>query len=251
MRTETIEIYGAKLDLFINDDGKTRPMIIICPGGGYTHVSEREGKPVALCFYEKGYNCAVLTYTCAPQEHFPTQLIQLANSVKTVRRNATSLFTDPDKICTLGFSAGGHLAACLGCFWPEYGILAQVNAQILCYPVITAGKFAHRASFENLCEGNEDLIKMVSLEKMVRECVPPTFIWHTKADKSVPVENTLLFDKALTKAKIPHETLLFETGAHGISLATEEVVHPANPEPNKEVQVWPDKVDAWLKKLWK
>ncbi|MCR5760814.1 MAG: alpha/beta hydrolase [Sphaerochaetaceae bacterium] len=251
MRTETVEIYGAKLELFIHDDGKTCPMIVICPGGGYEHVSLREGKPVAMCFFSKGYNCSVLTYTCAPFERFPTQLIQLANSVKHIRINAESLNTDPDKICTMGFSAGGHLTACLGCFWPEYGINAQVNAQILCYPVITAGKFAHKGSFENLCEGNEDLMKMVSLEKMVRPCVPPTFIWHTKPDKSVPVENTLLFDKALTKEKIPHQVLLFETGEHGISLATEEVVHEANPEPNKEVQVWPDKADAWLKKLWK
>ncbi len=250
MIRQTVEIQGAKLELNVFDDHRVRPMIVICPGGGYEHVSLREGRPVSDRFNELGFNTAVLTYSVGPEAVFPTALIQLAYSVAFIRKNAEALSTDPDKICTMGFSAGGHLTACLGCFWPEYGYKAQVNAQILCYPVITSGKYAHKASFENLCRGNEDFVRQLSLEKMVRSCVPPTFIWHTKTDESVPVENSILFEKALTKENIVHEMKLFETGVHGLSLANEKVLNDKITEPNREVMVWPELAASFLNRIW-
>jgi dipeptidyl aminopeptidase/acylaminoacyl peptidase len=41
---------------------------------------------------------------------------------------------------------------------------------------------------------------------------------HTQEDASVPVENSILFYQALTKAKVPAEMYLFEHGAHGMGM---------------------------------
>ena len=42
---------------------KQRPLVLVVPGGGYNHVSPREGDPVALQFAAAGYHTAVLTYS--------------------------------------------------------------------------------------------------------------------------------------------------------------------------------------------
>ena len=57
----------------IND----RPLILLCPGGGYTRTSDREAEPMALKFLAMGYHAAVLRYSCAPAE-YPTSLKELA-----------------------------------------------------------------------------------------------------------------------------------------------------------------------------
>ena len=47
---------------------KQRPLVLVVPGGGYNHVSPREGDPVALQFAAAGYHTAVLTYSVGEAE---------------------------------------------------------------------------------------------------------------------------------------------------------------------------------------
>ena len=93
-----------------------RPLVLVCPGGGYHFTSEREAEIVAMQFNAMGYHSAVLDYSCAPAQ-FPTALLELSKSVAYLRAHAKEWCIDPDKIAVLGFSAGGHLAASLGVFW--------------------------------------------------------------------------------------------------------------------------------------
>ena len=202
----------------IND----RPLILLCPGGGYTRTSDREAEPMALKFLAMGYHAAVLRYSCAPAE-YPTSLKELAYSIKFLREHAKEWHIDPHKIVVEGCSAGGHLAASLGVFWDEdflaesQGLssseheLLRPDGLLLCYPVITSGEFAHRGSFENLLGSRqEELGEKLSLEKQVTSKVPKTFIWHTFADQSVSVEKSLLFVSALRRAGVPTEFHMYE-----------------------------------------
>ena len=93
-----------------------RPLVLVCPGGGYHFTSEREAEIVAMQFNAMGYHSAVLDYSCAPAQ-FPTALLELSKSIAYLRAHAKEWCIDPDKIAVLGFSAGGHLAASLGVFW--------------------------------------------------------------------------------------------------------------------------------------
>lgn len=119
-----------------------------------------------------------------------------------------------------GFSAGGHLAAALGVHWKEEG-LPRPDGLILCYPVITAGKYAHADSIRHLAGDSE--MDYWSLEKHVTQDTPPTFIWHTVTDETVPMQNSILFTESLAEKGVPVELHLYPNGKHGLSLATKEV----------------------------
>lgn len=220
-----------------------RPMVIICPGGGYSHVSDREGELLAMQFLAAGFHAAVLKYSVEPVR-YPTQLMELAKAVSLIRGNANKWHIIKDKIIIQGSSAGGHLAAAYGCFWKElcFGAeqeLFRPNGLILSYPVITSGEYAHRGSFEALLgERYDELKDKLSLENQVNSDTPKTFLWHTFDDGSVPVENTLLFIRALKKQNIPFECHIYPKGIHGLSLGNELTLGTSGSELQPEVTTW-------------
>ena len=162
-----------------------------------------------------------------------------------------------------GCSAGGHLAASLGVFWDEdflaesQGLsaseheLLRPDGLLLCYPVITSGEFAHRGSFENLLGSRQEgLGEKLSLEKQVTSKVPKTFIWHTFADQSVPVENSLLFVSALRRAGVPTEFHMYEKGAHGLALADKLTETNDGRAVQEECTSWIRLAHTWLESLF-
>lgn len=233
-----------------------RPMIIICPGGGYNHVSEREGEMIALSFLAMGYHAAVLHYSVAPAT-YPTQLLELAKAMCYVRRHMDEWHIDEEKIFVQGSSAGGHLAASLGCFWKRplfdeltggNSELVRPNGMILSYPVITSGEFAHRGSFQMvLADRYEELVDEMSLEKQVNSDTPKTFLWHTFEDGTVPVENTLLFAKALREKDIPFECHIYPRGRHGLALVNELTSSDGDKEIQPEVTNWIQMAGTFIK----
>ena len=167
---------------------KQRPLVLVVPGGGYSHVSPREGDPVALQFAAAGYHTAVLTYSVGEGAQNYQPLRQLNEALALLRQNAEEWHILPDKIAVCGFSAGGHLALS-GAVLDIPGETAQQrpNAVILGYPVVTAGEFAHRGSFVQLA-GSEDAAaqQVFTLEDQVTSDTPPVFVWHTMEDRTVP-----------------------------------------------------------------
>lgn len=261
----------ARLTVYIQETAspklkiKKRPLIIVCPGGGYGYTSDREAEPIALSFLAKGYHAAVLRYSCFPA-HYPTALLELARSVLIVREHAKEWYVDKDAIIIQGSSAGGHLAASFACFWhegflPEKLIedmsetgkeLLRPNGLMLSYPVITSGEFAHKDSFVKLLGDRlNELESQMSLENAVNENVPDTFIWATYTDGSVPVENSLLFAMALKKQNINTELHIFCEGGHGLALANHLTEGPGEKENVPSCEVWTDLAGTWLKnKFW-
>ena len=184
---------------------KQRPLVLVVPGGGYDHVSPREGDPVALQFAAAGYHTAVLTYSVGEGAQNYRPLRQLNEALALLRQNAGEWHILPDKIAVCGFSAGGHLALSAAVLdIPGETAQQRPNAVILGYPVVTAGEFAHRGSFVQLA-GSEDAAaqQAFTLEDKVTSDTPPVFVWHTMEDQTVPVENTLLLLTALRRAGVP------------------------------------------------
>lgn len=129
-----------------------KPLIIVCPGGGFLDCSPSEGECVALHFNREGYHAAVLEYSTeasAPGKcDYPKPLYDMAEAIKTIRNNAEDWNVDIAKITILGFSAGGNLCALYENSWnsellKEIGTSKQLkpNAVILCYP-LTDGKLS-------------------------------------------------------------------------------------------------------------
>lgn len=237
-------------------DNYTRPTVLICPGGSYQFVAFREAEPVALAFMARGYNAFVLNYSVAPQR-YPTALLELAAGVAFLRQCAKRFHVNPDALSVAGFSAGGHLAGCLGTMWQQSWIAEQLgvrindiapNALILSYPVISLTQSFHMHSCSNLLGDAADALQKskLSLEHQVSEKTPPTFLWHTIADPIVPVENSLLFANALQANHIPFELHLYPQGGHGLSLCTEETSRGDPAHVNPHCATWFSLCDQWL-----
>lgn len=236
---------------------RERPLILLCPGGGYEHTSDREAEPLAMRFLAMGYHVSILRYSCAPAV-YPAALLELATAVRLIREMAGEWHVMGDQIYVQGCSAGGHLACCLGAFWHEPWLAERVGAassgelrpagMILCYPVITSGEFAHRGSIENLLggPGDEKMLERVSLEKQVTGMMPPAFIWHTYSDESVPVENSLLLVGAMRKSGVQAEFHMYPVGAHGLSACDEQTARPDGFGVQKECQSWLPLAREWL-----
>ena len=129
------------------DPERKRPVVLICPGGGYQMTSDREAEALAVRFMAMGYHAAILRYSVAPAR-FPEALLQLATAVAMLRENAEKWHIDTEKIVVQGSSAGGHLAASLGVFWNKPFVAEALgmdsekfrpNGLMLSYPVITSG----------------------------------------------------------------------------------------------------------------
>ena len=265
MRFETYDIKNkysqdyAKVSFYLLDDSKEiavkkRPLVIVCPGGGYGFTSDREAEIVALQFTAMGYHAAVLRYSVAPAV-FPAAILELGKTVILAKANANEWNIDAEKIAVLGFSAGGHLAASYGTFWHKEFMQQELGAEkemlrpgamILCYPVITSGEFAHQGSFQNLLADDYEARKEeFSLENCVTEYTPRAFVWHTYEDRLVPVQNSLLFVNALVDKKIPVEFHMFQKGAHGLSVANRMVgIDEAAPE--GAAAAWISLVHRWM-----
>lgn len=248
----------ALLEGFLIASAVAHGSVIICPGGGYTFCSPREAEPVAHVWNRAGYHAFVLWYDCeAPMLGYaPVQ--QLAWAVSEVRQKSADWMLDASRIAVCGFSAGGHLAATLGTLWQDdtiftgtYAAQRRPDALILGYPVITAGAQAHRDSLQRLAGTDCAAQQAFSLEKHVTAQTPPTFLWHTMDDATVPVQNTLLFSQALMHAGVRQEVHLFAHGVHGMSLATADTSDPtAGRYPDAHIATWFPLACTWLQTLF-
>lgn len=268
---------GATLTTYISDNSAElkappRKAIVVCPGGGYRFLSDREGEPIVKAFLSAGLNAFLLRYTVGMKgDKYPENpgasdyapLIEAALAIKHIRENAEEYHIDPDHIFIIGFSAGGHLAASTGILWKADAVqralgasaeepteIGKPNGMLLSYPVITSGEFAHKGSFHHLCNTktptDEELL-CFSLEKHVDETSVPFFLWHTFTDRTVPIENALLLANAYTEKGLPFEMHVFPEGSHGLSLANEETMSNNPTKIVPHVQCWVDLAIRFIK----
>jgi len=264
-------LQSVELSLYIIDNSneidieRRRPMIVICPGGGYEAISDREAEPVAFKFIAAGYNVAVIKYSVAPVR-YPNQLLQVSAAIAIVRRRSEEWNTDSEKIVVCGFSAGGHLAASVGVLWQEEFIRDTLklkhgenkpNAMLLAYPVISGGEYAHRGSFDKLLGNaqNQEMVDYLSLENRVSSNTPPTFLWHTSDDNAVPCENSLMFAVALKRNNISLELHIYRSGCHGLSLCSRDTAKEVaagqnNPLINSHIATWFSLSVEWIEELF-
>jgi acetyl esterase/lipase len=222
---------------------------LVCPGGGYEHVSPREGPPIARWLNTLGINAFVLKYRIGPKYHHPVEMGDAVRAMRMVRSRAKEFQIDPKRLGIIGFSAGGHLASTVATHSddgnpasadPIERVSCRPDLMILMYPVITMmDPYVHASSRSHLLGEKPDpkLMELLSNEKQVTPQVPPCFIVHTADDRTVPVQNSLMFAMALRANKVPVELHVFEHGPHGFALGGKDPI----------LSTWPGIAAAWLK----
>jgi acetyl esterase/lipase len=228
----------------------TKTGVVVAPGGSYMHLAvEKEGYAVARWLNERGVAAFVLQYRLGPKYHHPVELEDAQRALRTVRAHAAEWGVATNHVGMWGFSAGGHLTATAGTRFDAgkadaSDVVEQQGSRpdflVLGYPVITFKEpELHRLSLKNLLGDNPDpaLVDELSAETQVTKDTPPTFLFATTDDKTVPVMNSVMFYSALVKAGVPVEMHLFQHGAHGAGLATT----------NPQLSVWADLVAKWMR----
>ena len=246
----TADVDQPTLTTYLPANNPTKTAVIIAPGGGYVHLSmEKEGSDIAKWLNARGVAGFVLKYRLGPTYHNPVELGDAQRAIRTVRARAAQLGIAPDHIGMWGFSAGGHLTASAGTLFdqgPPAGTdaidkeSARPDFLILAYPVITLqDPYAHKGSRQYLLGDTPDpeLVAHMSLDQRVSKDTPPTFLFTTTDDGTVPVMNSVMFYSALIANKVPAEMHIFAHGPHGTGLA------PGFPD----LKVWPDLLATWMR----
>jgi acetyl esterase/lipase len=228
----------------------TKTGVVVAPGGGYTHLAmEKEGFAVARWLNERGVAAFVLQYRLGPKYHYPVELEDAQRAMRMVRAHAAEWGLATDHVGMWGFSAGGHLTATAGTKFDAgkadaTDVVEREGSRpdflVLAYPVITFHEpDLHRGSLKYLLGDSPDpaLVDSLSAETRVTKETPPTFLFATTDDKTVPVSNIVMFYSALVNAGVPAEMHLFQHGAHGAGLAMG----------NPQLSDWPELLAKWMR----
>ncbi len=239
----TMQFYGVESEAPV-------PVVVIFPGGGYTFRSNvNEGETVAKFFNSQGIAAAVVQYRVAPYR-YPAPLLDAQRAIKLLRYKAAELNINPDRLFTLGFSAGGHLCGMTATFPDICNIYNdevdkmshKPTGAIPCYPVVTSDENVwHGGSFENLLGDKNGEKDEYSIEKRVDKDTCPCFIFHCAHDGLVPKENSIMLAEALWKNDIHCELHIFPEGGHGGGLR----------QVNLNSRVWPTLAADWIHRFGK
>lgn len=246
----TVELFFPRGYGVNTGDDRARPTVLIFPGGGYGYLTiEKEGKAVARRLNDAGFVAGVVKYRAAPHAA-PVPWLDAAQAVRSVRTHADELGLDPERVGVLGFSAGGHVAACVSVLaddsgfavGPESGFSSRPDFTVLVYPVVSMRDgVTHGGSRKNLLgpEPDAEAVDAWSAELNVDEHTPPTFLVHC-ANDGVSIRNSELYVAALEEHGVPHVFALYDVGGHGFGLADPD--HPAGD--------WSGRVVAWIEALF-
>lgn len=224
--------------MFEHEEPTERPAVVLCPGGAYLGHTEKEVEPVALKFLSEGFQVFVLKYSIGDTARFPAPFLDAAKAVMLVREHAQRFRIHPDKICLCGFSTGAQVAAALGAMWQEDYMAKALNtdknsikpnALILGNPVLDLDRFQmkNQAKSQEMKTIIEMMFRCIygtatptktdmmewELRSRINSTYPPTFLWTTREDSLVDVEQCLDFIRDLASNEIPYEFHIFEKGS--------------------------------------
>jgi acetyl esterase/lipase len=235
------------LTVYLPAANPTRTAVVIAAGGGYYHLSPVQD--VANWLNARGVAAFVLKYRLGMKYHDPVELEDAQRAIRLVRAHAAEYGVAPDHIGMWGFSAGGHLTATAGTKFDSGNASAtdaieqescRPDFLVLAYPVITMeALYVHTGSKRYLLgeAPTQAELDAMSAELHVTAQTPPTFLYVTTDDQSVPVMNSVMFYSALVKAGVPAEMHIFQHGAHGSGLGVG----------NPQLSVWPDLLIKWMR----
>lgn len=253
------------------EDAAPVPAVIVCPGGSYFWLDvEHEGRMVARWLQEQGIAAFLLLYRTGgwfnftfrtrlffPGHHFPEMVEDIQRAIQLVREGAGRFGIDPDKVGTMGFSAGGHLvtlsAELAGTdFLALQGIPHTVSLRpdfiASIYPVVTLADRVevHARSRRGLLGVDREYdLRMrdsLSTERHVTADFPPVFLLNCIDDPIVDFRNSNLLDSALTANKVDHSFVQYKYGGHGFGA-----------DPSKfsdETARWQETFIQWMKQLF-
>jgi len=212
--------------------------LVICPGGGFRDVwIDREGHDLAIWLKDHNVTSLVLKYRTRVNDGEdwtpPWPDYQRAvqadgrQAIRILRKQASDLGLQPNKIGICGFSAGGHLAISCSLYpepkLPETEVSGMPDFAGLFYPGIPdeAGQtIESRTAPESATPG-----------------ICPMFIVNARVDKLTPADRCIDFYAALLRGGVNAELHVFGKGSHGFGMGHGR---------GESAALWPTSFTAWL-----
>ena len=189
--------------------------VVICPGGGYSHLAlDHEGKDWGEFFTQQGIAAIVLKYRM-PHGEKKVPISDAEEAIKMVRRNASSWNIKTNDVGIMGFSAGGHLASTIATHSTKD---AKPDFHILFYPVISMmPDITHRGSHDNFLgdKAKKKQEKEYSNDLQVTRVTPRAWIALSDDDHSVLPANGLSYYTELYRHDVPASLHIYPEGGHG------------------------------------
>ncbi len=206
----------AKVTVYLPDKAKsTGRAVVICPGGGYSHLAmNHEGHDWAAFFNNMGIAAVVLKYRM-PNGNREVPVSDAEEAMKLVRRNASAWGINASDVGIMGSSAGGHLASTVATHASKD---ALPDFQILFYPVITMmPDITHKGSHDCFLGKNPKKKdeQLYSNDTQVTRITPRAFIALSDDDRSVLPANGVNYYIELYRHDVPATLHVYPSGGHG------------------------------------
>lgn len=240
MKIETIILNQERnvtLTCYLQDVGgkfglEKRPAVVITPGGGYQYCSDREADPVAFPYMKAGFHAFILRYSVAEHATWPNPLDDFDQAMALIREKAGEWAVLADKIAVIGFSAGGHLAAAAATLSKN-----RPNAAIIGYGVVG-----------NDVKGCNASAPDTTLAVDKNTC--PCFLFSSRTDELVPVQNSVKFMQALCDHNIAFESHIYAYGPHGFSTCDSSIQNLTAEPHCSRIPNWVGDSIGWLKDMF-
>ena len=208
-----------------------RPAVVIIHGGGWVGGRRDAAREINIgnTLARNGYVAMSIDYLLSDKKQavWPTNLWDCKIAVRWLRKNATRLGVDPERIGVIGGSAGGHLAAMVALTTPGDGLdPADPDGNISCavkccvdmYGIADLGAYHDVTMLGKTFAEAPELYRLASPLTYVRSNSPPFLILHGTADKTVKLEQSELLADRLQQAGVPHELIVIPDAPHTFDL---------------------------------
>lgn len=214
---------------------KPAPGLIFIHGGAWKGGNKDMYRPYAVRYAQRGYVVVSISYRLSKEAPFPAAVEDAKCAVRWMRANADKYKVDPNHICVLGGSAGGHLATMVGYScdqkdlegsggWP--GISSRVQAVVDIYGPcdLTIPKLRDADSVRQFLAGKTfdeapELYKKASPLFYLSKDDPPTLILHGTLDSLVPIAQSDALAERLKQTGVPCTYDRLEGWPHVMDLA--------------------------------
>jgi acetyl esterase/lipase len=211
-----------------------RPGVVLIHGGGFVQGDKNDYETFCTALASHGFVVATVGYRLAPQNKWPAPLEDAQLAVRWMRAHASENQLDPQRLCSMGDSAGGHLATFLGVLktiYPgdEASLLSDQSPAVSC--VVDAfgpidfvtlntipswqGLFSVMFSQADL-QGNPNLLRQASPITYVSAQSAPALVIQGIIDDTVPQSQSQELQQAYQQAGASVAYISY-TGGHEYS----------------------------------
>ncbi|MDE0104630.1 MAG: alpha/beta hydrolase [Bryobacterales bacterium] len=239
-----------ELDLYLppEADGGLRPAIVVVHGGGWRSGDKQGGQwsRIPAEYASRGYVAISVNYRLSGEAPWPAQVEDVKAAVRWLRAHGGDLRVDAQRIGAYGNSAGAHLVSLLGLVRAEDGLEGtgpnqdhSSVVQAVCASATPTdflnwgaeGRLPQRLGGTFLAGPPEtlaDRAKQASPITYARKGAPPFLLIHGTADRTVPIQQSDRFAKALRDAGAEEvRYMIFDEEGHGVFRSQQLLTYPA------------------------